>query len=680
MKKTLIIIVAVLTFNLGLGIFGLKLGSLFAQGDTIIVQTITYADITPHWGGTCYHYVPDSGAFHQIDSVYYLGGTYLFPSDTFSFEKILMNLKLKCVPGNNPACGQWDNIEYIYAYKDTNRYELGRYETPFGINMNLGAGFTWTYDVSDFSTILFDSVGIRYLGPQNGNMLHELVDLQFIFIKGIPPRDVIKIQNLDGGEYRYGDPGDPMESHLQPITINLLPDVQTTKIRATVSGDGWGGSTGCAEFCRKHHWMDVDGVTRFNWYVWKNDCSLNPMYPQGGTWIYNRANRCPGEPDITDEFELTPYVTDSSVTLQYHVQPYVYPQDEDFWPCYTLETQLVSYGAPNFTLDAAVWDIKAPSKADVYKRMNPVCTNPLITIKNTGSTSLTSLTITYGIEGGTQTVYNWTGNLPFTKTEDVTLPSFIWSTGNKFIVTVSNPNGSADQYPNNNSMKSDYVMTPEYPNTLIFDLKTDLHYQQYGSKQGSYTIKDENGNLVWERPNNLASSTTYKDTLNLTTGCYEFRFTDDWGVTNPNGPDAAYYNQGDGMTNWPDQTNVSGHMYIRRESNGAILKNFNMDFGHEMYMQFSVGYTALPEYTYEEIIKVYPNPSNGIFNLDMSFTEPQDVSVLIYDIMGRKVYDKTLRNVWIEINSIDLSNEPNGIYFATVLSKDKRLIRKLIKQ
>ena len=652
--------------------------SIFAApGDTVIVQTITFANTTPLWGGTCYHYVPDSGAFHQIDSVYYLGGTYLFPADTVRFEKILMTLTLKCVPGNNPSCGEWDNIEYIYAYKDTNRYELGRYETPFGINLSLGSGFTWTYDVSDFRTILYDSVGIRYLGPQNGNTLHELVTIKFIMIKGIPPRDVIKIEGLDCGEYRYGDPGDSIGSHLLPITVNLLPNVQATKIRATVSGDGWGGSTGCAEFCSKEHWINVDGTNRFNWHVWKNDCSLNPIYPQGGTWIYNRSNRCPGEPMITKEFELTPFVTGSSVTLQYHVEPYIYPQDQDFWPCYTLETQLVSYGAPNFTLDAAIWDIKAPSKTDVYRRMNPICSNPIIIIKNTGATTLTSLTITYGIVGGQQSTYNWTGNLPFNQTEDVSLPPYYWSSGTKFNVTVSNPNGGTDQYPNNNSLESSFAAPLEYPSALIFDLLTDLHYDQYGSGQGSYTLKDENGNIVWQRTNDLLPSTTYKDTLNLANGCYEFHFIDDWGITNN---DDEFYGQGDGMTNWPDQSNTNGHMFIRRASNGAILKSFNMDFGRELYIQFSIGYyTDAPELTYEDILTIYPNPSRGVYNLDINFNEPQDVSVVICDMMGRKVYEKILKNVMIEINPIDLSNEPNGIYFATIISKDKRLIRKLIK-
>ncbi|MCX6257371.1 MAG: peptide-N-glycosidase F-related protein [Bacteroidia bacterium] len=646
--------------------------------DTIIVQTINFTD-TLQYGALTYVYPPPQGGFHQTQENYYQGGKYLFPSDTIRFEKILMNFTIRCDPANSPACGQWDYIGYIYAYKDTNRWELGRYETPFGINLYPGSdGFTWTYDVSDFRTVLFDSVSIKYVVPQQGHVRHELIDLKFIMIEGTPPRDVIKIENLWYGGFRFGDTIDPVEDHLQPITISLLPDVQTAKIRATVSGDGYGGSTGCAEFCSKQHSFDVDGINRFNWNVWKNDCSMNPLYPQGGTWIYNRSNRCPGEPMITKEFELTPYITGSTVILHYRMQPYVYPQDGTFWPVYTIETQLVSYGSPNFTLDAAIWDIKSPCKTDMYNRMNPVCDNPVITIKNTGSTTLTSLTITYGIEGGPQSTYYWTGNLPFLQTKDVSLPPFNWSSKNQFKVTVSNPNGGADQYPNNNSMESTYNVPPQFPGALIFDLLTDAHYNQYGYNQGSYTLKNENGDTVWQRPNNLLPSTLYKDTINLANGCYEFHFIDDMGITDTTDEN---YNQGDGMTNWPDDTNTSGHMMIKKKSNGVILKSFNMDFGREMYLQFTVGYNLdVPVLTYDDVITIYPDPSTGIFNLDMSFNEPQDISVIIYDLMGRRIYDEIIHDVMIENHSIDLSGEPNGLYFARIFSKHKQLTRKLIKK
>jgi len=305
-----------------------------------------------------------------------------------------------------------------------------------------------------------------------------------------------------------------------------------------------------------------------------------------------------------------------------------------------------------------------------------MCANPSIIIKNCGSDTLTSLTITYGIEGGPQSTYHWTGHLPFTHTETVTLPPFAWGSGNKFIATVSNPNGGTDQYAHNNSMESNFTNVPQYPSTLIFDLLTDNQYARYGAPEGSYTLTDDQGNIIWQR-NNLAASTTYKDTLTLANGCYFFHFTDELPYTDWTDPN---YNEGNGMTSWPDTNNTNGHMFIRKMSTNFVIKNFNMDFGHELFQQFTVGYYQdIPNIPYEELLTVYPNPSKGIYNLDMSFNTPQDVTVMVYDMMGNKIMDKLLKNVSVEINKIDLTDKPNGIYFITAQSKDKRLSKKLIK-
>ena len=42
-----------------------------------------------------------------------------FPSDTTSFEKVLMYYTLKCNPAQSPACGEWDYLTYTYLYEHT---------------------------------------------------------------------------------------------------------------------------------------------------------------------------------------------------------------------------------------------------------------------------------------------------------------------------------------------------------------------------------------------------------------------------------------------------------------------------------------------------------------------------------------------------------------------------------
>ena len=50
------------------------------------------------------------------------------------------------------------------------------------------------------------------------------------------------------------------------------------------------------------------------------------------------------------------------------------------------------------------------------------------------------------MEGGTTETYNWTGNLDYLQSEEVTLPSFLFNgTDNIFNVRINNPNGGIDE-------------------------------------------------------------------------------------------------------------------------------------------------------------------------------------------------------------------------------------------
>ena len=597
---------------------------------------------------------------------------FVFPPDTIRYEKILMYYRLKC-PANG-ICGDWDKITNTYLKQHTqtydtagkeiiNYFELGRYITPYGKNLNLGNGFTWTYDLSDYAPLLHDTV---YISAGNGQ---EALDMTFDMIKGIPPRDPIKVENIWNLSLDYAS-----QDSLAEMKMKIDSTAKNFRYKMRTTGHGFGGAENCSEFCPRHHHLVVNGVNRWDTLVWRNNCSYNPLYPQGGTWLWNRANWCPGADVATYDFELTPYVTPGdSVSLLYYIDPYAW-NNQGTRPSYTIATQLISYKAPNFTLDATITDIKAPSTADIYKRINPLCAQPIITIQNTGTTPLTGLTITYGIVGGDQSVFNWTGNLKFLEKQDVTLPAFNWSkASNKFRATVANPNGGTDEYVNNNGMESTCSYPPQYVGDLIFELFTN----NYSNGENSYTIKDDAGNIVFQR-SNLLNSTLYRDTLHLANGCYQFRLQDDWGVTNKEDP---FYNQGDGMTSIYDAGTTLGHMFIRKVANNLIVKNFSMDFGHELFQQFTVGYFLdLPEPVYEDAVAVYPNPSKGIFNLDMSFSKGQTVAVTVYDMTGRLIMNKICNNVHAENNRIDLSGYPDGIYFMNVYVKDKIISRRLVKQ
>jgi len=78
------------------------------------------------------------------------------------------------------------------------------------------------------------------------------------------------------------------------------------------------------------------------------------------------------------------------------------------------------------------------------------------------------------------------------------------------------------------------------------------------------------------------------------------------------------------------------------------------------------------------LVKVYPNPSNGIFNLKKT-GQINLVKAEIYDINGRFIKIVDLSNMNTD-KAIDLSNAASGLYFMTITSQDSKSVIKLIKQ
>jgi hypothetical protein len=543
--------------------------------------------------------------------------------------------------------------DYYNYFPQVIRFELARYITPYGNGLSLGNGWTWTFDVSDYRTLLADSVRLAA-----GNW-QELLDMKFLMIKGTPPRNVVSIQNLWNGGFNYGISSDPIENKLTPLKVKIPANAQTARWKSRITGHGMDSPQNCAEFCAKYHYFKVDSTQQFAQLVWRDNCDINPLYPQGGTWVYDRANWCPGAEVWTYDFELTPFITPGdSVELDHDVQPYT---NTSGWDYFQIEDQLVTYGPPNFTLDAAIDNVLAPTTNKMWKRLNPICSAPVIIIRNNGSTPLTSLDINYGISGSTPSVYHWIGNLPFLQTETVELDTFAWAHGaSSFEFSIGNPNGGTDQYAANNSWKSVFEYVPVMPSQFVILLRTNNN-----PSENSYTVSDDQGNIVFER-SGLTANTTYSDTMNLTTGCYHFRLIDTGE---------------DGLQWWANTAQGTGYIKFKSATNNVYLVNFGSDFGGETFMQFTVGLTNdIDElsFTDEPMLKVYPNPVDDEFMLDFNLPRQSDGTVEMTDMFGKVVYFSTFNNLLADSRRIDVSSLADGVYFVSVRTQKWLLTKKVV--
>lgn len=87
---------------------------------------------------------------------------------------------------------------------------------------------------------------------------------------------------------------------------------------------------------------------------------------------------------------------------------------------------------------------------------------PVITIKNVGTENITSLTITAKFGTGAAVVTNWTGTILPQATADIILNSMTLNPGTNanFIVYTSNPNGTVDQKPVNDTGRLAGIVYP----------------------------------------------------------------------------------------------------------------------------------------------------------------------------------------------------------------------------
>ncbi len=539
-----------------------------------------------------------------------------------------------------------NTVYYDPPFPVTDRYELARYITPYGNGLSLGNGWLWRFDVGDYEPLLHDTVHLTA-----GNW-QEWLDLSFDIIKGTPPRDVHDVKNIWQG-YIPWDVN--TESRLDARMTWIPADALNTRVKLRLTGHGEDNNN-CAEFCQNTCKLLVDNIQRYSHLIWRNTCPVNPLYPQGGTWIYPRANWCPGAEVETYDFELTPYATPGdSVLLNLNFNNYSGSGGAN----YITETQLITYGAPNFSLDAGMYLIKSPSNLQVNLRHNPICNNPVVTIQNTGGTTLTGLTITYGLVGGTPSVYQWSGSLNIGETEDVQLETFAWNSSNlTFYATVSAPNGGTDAYAQNNTMYSTFSLAPEYENQLIFELKTNNY-----PGENYYDIFDDFGNLILHK-GSLAANTYYYDTITFATGCYSVRLFDGGE---------------DGLSFWANTAQGSGLFRIKRASDGTTLFFPNPDFGGEVYKEFTVGYALnINKNTAVNDVMIYPNPSSGKFNVDLFFNANCDASITIYDVTGRIIRTEKFKQVLNKTIEIDFSSKPEGVYYISVNSDKKQWNKRIV--
>ncbi|GAB5553923.1 MAG: hypothetical protein Sapg2KO_35140 [Saprospiraceae bacterium] len=82
-----------------------------------------------------------------------------------------------------------------------------------------------------------------------------------------------------------------------------------------------------------------------------------------------------------------------------------------------------------------------------------------------------------------------------------------------------------------------------------------------------------------------------------------------------------------------------------------------------------------------EELNVFPNPSDGIFNIQLELPQRGRTSIQVFDGSGRRVYENNLGDfTGVFSDRIDIANTAKGIYFLLVRQNDQTISRRLVLQ
>jgi subtilisin-like proprotein convertase family protein len=106
------------------------------------------------------------------------------------------------------------------------------------------------------------------------------------------------------------------------------------------------------------------------------------------------------------------------------------------------------------------------------------------------------------------------------------------------------------------------------------------------------------------------------------------------------------------------------------ELNGGVINSFSLDFC-TIQNDLSIGAESTLDFT------VYPNPSKGILNIQLSSLTGDSASADIYDVQGRKVASTTITN---SLTQLSIDNLTNGVYFVVVNQNNQKTTKKIVLQ
>lgn len=485
---------------------------------------------------------------------------YFFNLEAPAYQNL--NLQLNLTVENQVQFANGEFISLLISQESKNlKAEFARLYLPQIIQKT--QNITYQFDVSIWQSWLKGESQISIISNTVINNLQ--IDLQILAIQGQSPiqvKEIIPLWNsgVDGFDYNK----DGISNDLLPEkNIQLPENSKYGFVQIMVSG-----MQEKEDVSARFYFLKVNGKDQAKRSIWRDDCGLNPLYPQNDNWYVERPNWCPGLRVLPLRHFLTPdQLSEKEIKIDLKFQ-------QDYLENSGIQSFITSavlfiLEEPVDELNVAISEILAPNEDFWHQRFNPICGSPVIVIQNLGKKIVNEITINYGYNYQTDNKFRWKGELGFMEEELVYLPPLNWyffEQGDEpetFTAHISAVNGQEKAFLFGKKT-SEMRLAEVYPYRLTFELSTDD-----GAAFNGLEIFNDDGNAYFVS-GDLKANTTYRFDVNLIPGCYEMVLFD-----------LKY----DGIKLKDSKCVV---LKIKDQKKKIELKRFEGDFGGEIREQFMI--------------------------------------------------------------------------------------------
>ena len=119
------------------------------------------------------------------------------------------------------------------------------------------------------------------------------------------------------------------------------------------------------------------------------------------------------------------------------------------------------------------------------------------------------------------------------------------------------------------------------------------------------------------------------------------------------------------------------HTYTTAGTYSVVLTGTLGNCSTSDTITINVGFTGLEEVNLEQAVNLYPNPSNGEFNLSLNFSTEQDVEIRIFNTIGELLALRTMNNTSNSVVEFNLNNNAEGFYFVNIKTNNESITKRI---